>query len=266
MRVAVIQMCSGALRNENLAQAGRWLEEAAEQGAALALLPENFALMAVDDAMRVAAAETYACSSVRRFLCDQAQRLNMAVIGGSTLLQAQQPGKVRNSCIVVDGRGQCLAVYDKMHLFDVVLEHASYHESSVVMAGQAPVCTEVAGWHCGLSICYDLRFPELYRHYADQGCTLLSIPAAFTVPTGQAHWEVLLRARAIENQCYVLAAGQWGLHADGRQTWGHSMIIDPWGEVLVALEEGEGVIVADINSRNLRNVRSQLPALEHRHI
>ncbi len=266
MRVAVIQMRSGAERAANLARAACLLREAAGQGAELALLPENFSLMATDDAMRRAMAEEYSASTVRHFLCEQARHLQMAIIGGSTLLRASRHDKVRNSSIAVDAHGQVLAVYDKMHLFDVQLEQTCYAESSVVMAGEAPVAVAIDGIKCGLSICYDLRFPELYRQYADKGCNMLCVPAAFTVPTGQAHWEVLLRARAIENQCYVLAAGQWGEHADGRRTWGHSMIIDPWGEVLASLEEGEGVIVADADMDILRRVRESIPALQHRRL
>ena len=264
MRVAAIQMCSGADRAANLARAASLLREAAGLGAKLALLPENFPLMATDDAMRRAMAEDEAASTVRHFLCEQARQLKMGIIGGSTLLRSPGGEKLRNSCIAVDARGQVLAVYDKMHLFDVQLEQTCYAESSVVKAGETSVAVAIDGVTCGLSICYDLRFPELYRQYADKGCNMLCVPAAFTVPTGQAHWEVLLRARAIENQCYVLAAGQWGEHADGRRTWGHSMIIDPWGEVLALLEKGEGVIVADADMDSLRRIRERMPALQHR--
>ncbi len=264
MRLAAIQMRSGRDREANLQRAAQWLREAAAQGASLALLPENFALMAEDDDMRLRQAEDERDSSVRAFLCAQARWLHMAIIGGSTLLRASAPDKVRNSCMVVDADGCCVAVYDKMHLFDVRLEHADYHESAIVMPGAAPVQAELDGLRIGLSICYDLRFPELYRHYAAQGCNLLSVPAAFTVPTGRAHWETLLRARAIENQCYLLAAGQCGEQPDGRHCWGHSMIVDPWGEVLASRADDEGVVLADISLQRLADVRNRLPALAHR--
>ena len=189
----------------------------------------------------------------------------MAIIGGSVLLQGDK-GRLRNACPVFDAAGRLLAIYDKIHLFDVEVAGELYRESAIVQPGDCPVMAEVGGFKTGLSICYDLRFPELYRHYAGQGCNLISMVAAFTETTGRAHWQPLLQARAIENQCYLLASAQWGRHADNRHTWGHSMIIDPWGEIVAELPEGEGVITAVLSVDKLQSVRRSLPALRHRRL
>jgi len=264
LRAACIQMCSGDDAQANLARAGELLKEAAEQGAELALLPENFAFMSESGDARQAVAEPEAQSRVLDYLSRRAREYGMAVIGGSVALMPSGSGKIRNSCPVFSHRGDLLGIYDKMHLFDVDLENEHYRESDSIVPGDTPLAVKVKGWKIGLSICYDIRFPELYRFYADTECHVLTVPAAFTVPTGMAHWETLLRARAIENQAYVLAAGQWGEHPGGRKTWGHSMIVDPWGDVLVRLEEGEGVIVGDLDISFLKGVRNMLPALAHR--
>jgi len=264
LRVACVQMCAGDDVDANLACAAEWLKQAAEQGAALVLLPENFAFMSLNDAARCSIAEPESDSRILDFLSRRAREYGITLIGGSVPLTHPDSGKIRNACPVFSHRGDLLAVYDKMHLFDVDLEHESYRESDTIMPGNTPTSVQVTDWNIGLSICYDIRFPELYRHYSDAGCHLLTVPAAFTVPTGMAHWETLLRARAIENQAYVLAAGQWGVHPGGRKTWGHSMLIDPWGDVLALLEEGEGVIVADMDMTFLHKVRNSLPALKHR--
>jgi len=264
LRAACIQMNSTDDKSANLLQAASLLEKAAGQGACLALLPENFACMAANDAGRQAAAEDESDSYVLDFLAEQAAKLGMTVIGGSVLLRGGDGEKLRNASVVFNASGERLAVYDKMHLFDIELEGESYRESDSIQPGKLPQIAHLEGWDVGLSICYDLRFPELYRHYSASGCQLLTVPAAFTVPTGKAHWKTLLRARAIENQCYVMAAGQWGTHPGGRRTWGHSMIIDPWGEVLERRKEGDAVLVADLTQRNLESVRSRLPALKHR--
>jgi len=266
LRVACIQMRSGDDVDENLARADEWLKQAAEQGAHLALLPENFAFMSSDDTARRAVAEPESRSRVLDFLSRRARACSMAVIGGSVALTAPDSDRMRNACPAFSYRGDLLGVYDKIHLFDVDLENEHYCESDFIASGETPVSVNVKDWNIGLTVCYDVRFPELYRRYADTGCHILSVPAAFTVPTGMAHWETLLRARAIENQAYVLAAGQWGEHPGGRKTWGHSMIIDPWGDVLTRMEEGEGVIVADLDMAFLSRVRRSLPALKHRRL
>lgn len=264
LRVACVQMCSGDDVDANLARAGEWLKRAAEQGAQLALLPENFAFMSADDASKRDVAEPETQSRVLDYLSRRAREYRLAVIGGSVPLAHPDSGKIRNACPVFSHRGDLLGVYDKIHLFDVDLENEQYRESDTIVAGDTPVSVKVKGYNIGLSICYDIRFPELYRYYTDKGCHILTVPAAFTVPTGMAHWETLLRARAIENQAYVLAAAQWGEHPGGRKTWGHSMMIDPWGDVMAKQEEGEGVIVADLDMAFLRRIREALPALAHR--
>jgi len=264
LRVACIQMCSGDDVDANLVRAGGWLKRAAEQGAQLALLPENFAFMSADDMGKRDVAEPEAQSRALDYLSRRAREYSLAVIGGSVPLAHPDSGRIRNACPVFSHRGDLLGVYDKIHLFDVDLENEQYRESDTIVAGDTPLSVQVKQWNVGLSICYDIRFPELYRYYADAGCHVLTVPAAFTVPTGMAHWETLLRARAIENQAYVLAAGQWGEHPGGRKTWGHSMMIDPWGDVMVKQEEGEGVIVADLDMAFLKRIREALPALAHR--
>lgn len=264
LRAACVQMCSGNARAQNLETARRLIEAAASQSVQLVVLPENFSFMGANDAERRDAAEDPEQSWVLGFLSEQAERHRMHIVGGSLLLRQRGSERLRNACPVFSPDGRLSAVYDKMHLFDVDLGAESYRESAMIAAGEAPVSVDVEGWAIGLSICYDLRFPELYRRYA--GCGLLSVPAAFTVPTGRAHWEVLLRARAIENQAYVLAAAQVGEHPGGRQTWGHSMIVDPWGEVLDCRDVGEGIVVVDLEMDRLAHVRRAIPALEHRRL
>ncbi|TLS67873.1 carbon-nitrogen hydrolase family protein [Mariprofundus erugo] len=263
MRVASLQMTSGPDRMQNLRVASQLLQQAADQGAELAVLPENFSLMSVSDQEKRALAESEQHSSVLDFLSQQASAHQMAIIGGSILLRGDQ-GLLRNSSPAFDADGKLLDIYDKIHLFDVEIDGESYHESSTIQPGHAPVVVQHGAFRIGLSICYDLRFPELYRHYADAGCHMVSVVAAFTAQTGKAHWQTLLTARAIENQCYVIASAQAGTHADGRKTWGHAMIIDPWGEVMAMQEAGEGVVMADLSLARLESVRRMLPALQHR--
>jgi len=265
MRVACIQMCSGTDKSANLTTAARLLSEAAERGAQLALLPENFTCMGGSDAQKRQLAEHENDSPTLRFLSQQAAQHHLAIIGGALLLHAADE-RVRNSCPAFDNTGRLLAIYDKIHLFDMDYEGESYCESALIEAGRQPVAVSVEPFRAGLSICYDLRFPELYRAYADDGCNLLCNVAAFTATTGRAHWRPLLQARAIENQSYLLAAAQCGTHPDGRRTWGHSMIIDPWGEILAELGDGEGVIIADLSTTRLQHVRASLPALQHRRL
>jgi nitrilase len=262
--VCCIQMCSGVDRDANQERAAQLLGEAAERGAKLAVLPENFAFMGTDDAEKRAVAESQECSGVLQFLSGQAKEHSMLIVGGTVALQSDRPPGMRNASPVFAPDGQLLAVYDKMHLFDVTLPKEQYVESDLIVAGELPIIIESDPWKLGLSVCYDLRFPELFRHYSLQGCQILAVPSAFTVPTGMAHWEPLLRARAIENQCYVLAAAQSGTHPGGRKTWGHSMIIDPWGDVLATEETDEGVVMAEISMQFVRQVRQALPALSHR--
>jgi len=264
IRAACIQLSSGDRREDNLDRTAQLIGRAATNGCSLLLLPENFSFMGRSDRDKLAIAESRDESSTIRFLADQAKEHGIAIVGGTLPLQTGDADRVRNSSPVLSASGELVACYDKMHLFDVSLPDESYRESDSVEAGATPESIDIGGWKVGLSVCYDLRFPELYRHYSSIGCNILTVPAAFTVPTGRAHWEVLLRARAIENQCYVLAAGQCGTHPGGRKTWGHSMIIDPWGEVIAAAGDDEGIIAAELSEMELAKVRQALPTLTHR--
>jgi len=265
VRVACIQMCSGTDRDTNLATVQDLLAQAAGQGAELALLPENFSFMGGSDVEKQQLAEDQNHSVTLRFLSEQAATHQMAIIGGTLLLNGRDD-RIRNASPVFDARGQLLTIYDKIHLFDMDYEGESYCESALIEAGLRPAAVSVGEYRVGLSICYDLRFPELYRVYVDDGCDVLCNVAAFTATTGRIHWKTLLKARAIENQAYVLASAQWGRHPDGRETWGHSMIIDPWGEVLAELPEGDGVVLAELSKKRLHQVRESLPALRHRRL
>ena len=261
-QVAVVQMVSSDVLAENLARAGSLLGQAAAEGARLALLPENFALMGRDEKAKLTIMEAEGDGPIQSWLAAQARRHGLWLVGGSIPLAAPD-GRCYAACLVFDPEGQCQARYDKVHLFDVDLAGGeSYRESRTIAPGSTSVSVATPWGRLGLSICYDLRFPELYRRYA--GAELLVVPSAFTQQTGEAHWECLLRARAIENQAYVLAADQGGRHQNGRRTFGHSMIIDPWGQVLARLDQGEGIALAQIDMAFLQRCRSSLPALQHR--
>ncbi len=263
-RVAAIQTVSGPDPEENMARVSRLMAEAAQAGARLVALPEYFALISPDERAKVAVRERDNDGPIQDFLREEARRHGVWLVGGTVPLECPDPGRVFNSCVVFDDQGERVARYDKMHLFGFSKGEEHYDESQTIMAGREVVNFEAPFGHVGLSVCYDLRFPELYR--AMGRVELIVVPAAFTYTTGSAHWEVLLRARAIENQCYVLAPAQGGRHPGGRRTFGDSMIIDPWGEVLARREEGEGVVVADIDPDRLASVRASLPALQHRKI
>jgi len=266
IRAAVIQLCSNRDRDSNLAKTALLIEQAADRKCGLILLPENFSYMGKSDADKRAIAEDQESSSTLAFLAEQARKHQLTIIGGTVSLKSDNSRKVRNSCPVFSADGELIACYDKIHLFDVDLDSEKHCESKTVEAGRQPETVAFENWNIGLSICYDLRFPELYRNYSSSGCNLLAVPAAFTVPTGEAHWEILLRARAIENQSYVLAAGQCGAHPGNRHTWGHSMIIDPWGDVLATLGDEEGIITAELSLNRVKKIRAALPALNHRRI
>lgn len=268
MRVACLQLCSGDNLAANLNSVAQLLAEAAEQGVELALLPENFALMSPDLQRKRQFAAEEAAGIVFPFLQTQVRRHGLYLVAGSLLVGGEEE-KLRNRSPVFGPDGRCLASYDKIHLFDIDLPNERHRESELIEPGDQPVWLDLLGWRLGLSICYDLRFPELYRHYASVGCQLLSIPSAFTIPTGQAHWEVLLRARAIENQAFVLAPAQGGSHPGGRRSYGHSLIVDPWGEVLArgsAVSSNGELLIADLDPERLQQVRERLPALHHRRL
>lgn len=265
MKLAAIQMVSSASVDENLAQAGALLAEAAAAGAKLAVLPENFALMPRVEADRAAVAEIDGDGPVQAFLAEQARRHRLLIVGGTLPLSAAAGDKFRSACLVYAPTGLRVARYDKMHLFDVTLANGEqYRESNAFEPGDTVAAVDTPLGRLGLAICYDVRFPELFRRLVSQGAELFALPSAFTQTTGEAHWEVLVRARAIENLAYVVAAGQGGLHANGRRTYGDSMIVDPWGVVLARRAQGPGVVVADIDRARQQALRAQLPALDHR--
>ena len=260
--VAAIQMISSPSVEENLATAQRLVAQAAAGGAKLVVLPEYWAIMGQQETDKLAHAEQAGSGPIQDGMAQMARQHGIWLIGGTLPLVSEQAGKVLNTSLVYDPQGEPAGRYDKIHLFGFTRGAESYNESRTIVAGSQVRSIEMPFGRVGLSVCYDLRFPELYRAMGD--CALIVLPAAFTHTTGRAHWEVLLRARAIENQCYVLASAQGGLHPNGRRTWGHSMLIDPWGEIKAVLPEGEGVVIGDIDTLFLAGVRESLPALAHR--
>ena len=266
MKIAAVQMISGPDVAPNLVTAGRLIAEAAAAGAQLVALPEYFPLIGATDADRLAAREADGHGPIQDFLAAAALRHGLWLVGGSTPLTADAPAKLRNSCLVFDPRGVRVARYDKIHLFGFKKGDEVYDEAATIERGDQVVAFDSPLGRIGIAICYDLRFPELFRAMAQlpNPVDLLVLPAAFTETTGRAHWELLLRARAVENQCYVLAAAQGGQHPNGRITHGNSMVIDPWGEVLARMDKGEGVVVAELNRQRVVEVRASLPALKHR--
>jgi deaminated glutathione amidase len=266
MKIAALQTVSTPDVDRNLEAAAALIARAAQQGAQLVSLPEYFCLMGRRDTDKLDHAEAPGEGPIQSFLSAQAKQHGLWLIGGTLPLRAATAERARNACCVYGPDGALAARYDKIHLFRFETERESYDEARVLEAGSEPVTVQAGALRVGLSVCYDLRFPELYRALCTPPCDVLSVPAAFTYTTGRAHWELLLRARAVENQCYVLAAAQGGRHENGRRTWGHSMVVDPWGEVVAVLPEGEGVVVAEIDIVKLAAVRRQLPALQHRRL
>jgi len=265
MRAGVVQMSSGSDVAANLAAAERLVQEAAAAGCGLVVLPENFALMPRQDADRLASAEADGGGPLQEFLALTALRERVYLVGGTVPMLAAQGGRARSACLLYGPDGERLARYDKVHLFDVSLPNGEeYRESDTVEPGSEPVVVDTPYGRLGLAICYDVRFPELFRRMLDQGAELFAIPSAFTRYTGQAHWEVLLRARAVENLAYVLGAAQGGRHDSGRETFGHSMIVDPWGGVLGEIAAGTGVATAVIDRTQQQQVRRSLPSIGHR--
>jgi nitrilase len=266
MKVAALQMTSGPDVSANLEQALGLLEEAAARGAALMALPENFAFMGLQDADKRAVAESEGRGPIQDFLADTALRLRVTIVAGTVPLRAGADGRVAAASLVYDPDGHRTARYDKIHLFDVDIPGRieRYRESAHVAPGSSATVVDTPAGRLGLSVCYDVRFPELFRALSASGAQLLTIPSAFTGPTGRAHWEPLLRARAIENLCYVIAPAQSGFHPSGRETYGDSMIVDYWGRVLQRLPRGRGYVLADIDLQAQAEVRSNFPALQHR--
>ena len=261
-RVAAVQMVSTPRVDENLNTAGELIAEAVARGADLVALPEYFPIMGLRDGDKVKVREPEGQGPIQQFLEDTARKHGIWLIGGSMPLTASTEGKVLNTSLVFNPQGERVARYDKIHLFGFQKGEERYNESATIEAGTQPVAFDTPFGRVGLTICYDMRFPELYRALGVND--LLVIPAAFTEVTGRAHWEILLRARAIENQCYVLAVAQGGKHENGRETHGNSMLIDPWGEILDRLPKGQGVVIGDIDHARIADVRASLPALKHR--
>lgn len=266
MKVAAIQMVAGGDLNVNLQRAAVLLKQAALAGAELAALPEYFCLIGSRDTDKLAISESSGDGEIQQFFADTARELNIWIVGGTMPMKTADAAHVRNSVLVYSPLGELAARYDKIHLFRFDNGVERYDESHVLERGDQPTSFELPSkdghtWRIGLSVCYDMRFPELYR---SKEVDAWLVPSAFTYTTGQAHWEILLRARAIENLAYVIAPAQGGTHPSGRRTWGHSMVIEPWGRVLSVLPEGEGVVMADMDIAHLKHHRQQLPALQHR--
>lgn len=267
-KVAAIQMASGTNVTANLQETARLLGAAVEGGAKLVVLPENFALMGMREQDKVAMREAPGRGVVQDFLADQARRHGIWLVGGTVPLECPDPNRIMASCLVFDDQGTQVGRYDKIHLFDVRLPDSDehYEESQTILAGDEVVVVDTPFGRLGLAVCYDLRFPELFRGLTDRGADIVALPAAFTAVTGRAHWEPLIRARAIENQVYMIAAAQGGYHVNGRETHGDSMIVDPWGQVLDRLPRGSGVVIAPLEPERQRTIRRSFPSLEHRRL
>ena len=261
-KVAAVQMASGPSVAGNLGEARRLIEIAVDQGARLVVLPEYLPLLGVNEPDKVAVREQPGGGVIQDFLSEIARRHKIWLVGGSIPLVADAPDKVRNSCLVYDEQGEQVARYDKIHLFNLDLGNEHYHEANTIEPGKQVVVVDSPFGRIGLAICYDLRFPELFR--AMKNVDIIVLPSAFTETTGKMHWEVLVRARAIENLAYVVAAAQGGYHLSGRETHGNSMIVDPWGRVLDRLPRGSGVVIAEVNPSYQASLRASLPALSHR--
>jgi len=261
-KVAAIQMASGPNVTGNLDEAGRLIADAVQRGARLVVLPEFFAIMGMDEQDKVKVREQLGDGPIQKFLSDTAKQHCIWLIGGSVPLAAISPEKVLNSCLVFDEHGEQVARYDKIHLFNLELGNESYDEAQTIESGNQVVVVDSPFGRIGLAVCYDLRFPELFR--AMEGVNIIVLPAAFTETTGKMHWDVLVRARAVENLSYVIASAQGGYHVNGRETYGHTMVVDPWGRVLDQLPRGSGVVVAEVNLAYQASLRSSLPALSHR--
>ena len=267
IRVAAIQMVSTADVTDNLSSVAQLIQEALSDGAKFVLLPEYFPVISDNPQAKVHIREAYGKGPIQEFLKQQAKQHSIWLMGGTIPLECDDESRVYNSCLLYDPQGQCVSRYEKIHLFDVYVDQEgkeSYNESATITAGDHPVIAETSFAKIGMSICYDLRFPELFRNMLDQGITVITVPSAFTVTTGKRHWELLIRARAVENLCFVIAANQGGQNTAHRATWGHSMIIDPWGDILALVDHGPGIACADLDLDHLLKIRNSFPALQHR--
>jgi len=265
-KVAAIQMASGPNVKANLAEAEKLIKIAVQQEAELVVLPENFAIMGMEETDKVKIAEDLGSGLLQDYLKEQAVKYNIWLVGGTIPLRSREPGKVAAACLLFNPQGELVTRYDKIHLFDVTIEanNESYTESETISPGDKIVVVDTPFGRLGLAVCYDLRFPELFRAMIDMDMEICALPSAFTSLTGRVHWESLLRSRAIENLTFMIAADQGGYHVGGRETHGDSMIVDPWGRVLNRLPHGTGVVVADIDVAKLEHTRKMFPALNHK--
>ncbi|MBK5967165.1 acyltransferase [Thiocystis minor] len=267
-KLGAVQMATGPNVNANLFEAERLIKEAVDNGASLVVLPENFAFMGKHGQDQLALRETDGEGPLQSFLSRLAKQHGIWLVGGTIPMVAEDPGKVRAACLVYNEQGERMARYDKIHLFDVTLPGVDerYHESASIECGDRLVVLDSPFGRLGIAVCYDLRFPELFRKMLDSGVEVLAIPSAFTAITGKAHWETLVRARAIENLVYVVAAAQGGFHLNGRETHGHSMIVDPWGTVLAQVPRGRGCICCAVDQEFQNSVRRNFPTIDHRRL
>ena len=265
-KIAALQMASGPQLQANLMEAGRLIKEAAAQGAEMVVLPETFVLMGEQEQERLAIAETAGDGPIQQFLQQQAQKYKVWIVAGTIPIRSDDPDHAYATSFLYNAQGEVVARYDKIHLFDAMVgeNRDTYTESAATKPGTQPVVVDTPFGRLGMSVCYDLRFPELYRRLSEAGAQILVVPSAFTEITGKAHWEVLLRARAIENLCYVVAAAQGGYHVNGRTTYGHSMVVDYWGNILNMREKGAGIVTASLDLAGLEQQRKTFPVLSHR--
>lgn len=267
-KVAAIQMCSSHIIDENLNTAALLIEEAVKNGAKLIVLPEMFPIMGKKPTDKVDAKENYGGGKIQTFLSIQARKFNVWIVGGTIPIACEDMKKIKAACIVYNNKGDAIARYDKIHLFDVnISETESYKESDTTEPGDDLIVIDTPVGKLGLSVCYDIRFSALYTYLLNQGAEIIAIPSAFTVKTGEAHWQLLARSRAVENFCYVIGACQGGLHSSGRQTYGHSLIIEPWGKIIEEITKpGNGIVYAEIDLKKLHQIRASIPINEHQKI
>lgn len=265
-KIACVQIASGPKIKANLIEVSKYISKAKNKGANIVLLPENFAVMVKDDIMYLDYQEKFGDGIIQNFISDEAKKNDIWIIAGTIPIKSKQKDKVLSRCIVYNNKGESVSSYDKIHLFDVNLleTNEKYRESDVFLAGNTIATVDTPYCKIGLAVCYDLRFPELFRELSNQDVDLICLPAAFTAVTGKAHWEYLIKARSIENLVYFAASAQGGYHVSGRETYGHSIVVSPWGETLDIIKNKSGVIVSNINLKNLKNLRKSFPCLDHK--
>ncbi|MDH5447009.1 MAG: carbon-nitrogen hydrolase family protein [Gammaproteobacteria bacterium] len=265
-KVAAIQMASGPNVSANLTEAGKLISQAVDGGAKLVVLPENFAVMGITEKDKLKVAEQEGSGPIQDFLAGEAEKHGIWLVGGTIPIKTSDASRIRAASLVFNDKGKPAARYDKIHLFDVTLEESgeTYHESETIEHGDSITVTDTPFGRLGIAVCYDLRFPEMFRSMADQNVEIIAVPSAFTAITGKAHWETLVRARAIENLAYVVASAQGGYHVSGRETYGNSMIVDPWGTIQDCLPRGSGVVLGELDMQKIQNTRRSFPVLEHR--